>query len=274
LFDGALAPCPAFWGQANDYYLVGHAVVPDDDRGSHVGSDRDVAEKTACVLAGCWIYQADPLAYSGGLRREPFVDLPGSAQLLSQKNHDQIRNQAHVEQLAIPSATQALPAAIVLQSLQLAALFPGEETAPSEPFHFFTDRHNPVADGVREGRRRKFAIFAELADPEKHNSTPCLNIIETFVAAGPRSPSKVNRRQMALGMQDIMQRLSNTVSPGAEVIGAKGVLARWRIGYGLTLTRPNDLGADSVPFKTPSGRLLFSTGGTDPMTAAYLEIAE
>jgi hypothetical protein len=29
-----------------------------------------------------------------------------------------------------------------------------------------------------------------------------------------------------------------------------------------------------VPFKTPLGRLLFSTGDTNPMTAAYLEVAE
>jgi maltooligosyltrehalose trehalohydrolase len=75
-------------------------------------------------------------------------------------------------------------------------------------------------------------------------------------------------------MRDIVPRLPGTVSLGAEAIGANAVLARWRMGDRSRLTIVTNLGADPVPFKTPSGRLLFSTGETDPMTAAYLEVAE
>jgi maltooligosyltrehalose trehalohydrolase len=74
-------------------------------------------------------------------------------------------------------------------------------------------------------------------------------------------------------MKEIVPRLPGTVSIGAEAIGAKAVLARWKLGDGARLTIVTNLGTDEVSFETPAGRLLFATGNTAPMTAAYLEVA-
>jgi 1,4-alpha-glucan branching enzyme len=82
------------------------------------------------------------------------------------------------------------------------------------------------------------------------------------LADGVPVPDPASRRQSAG-----VQRLADTVSLVADAIGPKAVLARWRMG-------DRSLGADPVPFKSRTGRLLFSTGYTDPMAAAYLEIAE
>jgi len=74
-------------------------------------------------------------------------------------------------------------------------------------------------------------------------------------------------------MRDIRTAAARTVSLGRRKRSAQKPY--WRDGawaIGSTLTIVINLGADPVPFKTPSGRLLFSTGDTDPMTAAYLEV--
>ncbi len=75
-------------------------------------------------------------------------------------------------------------------------------------------------------------------------------------------------------MQEIVPRLPGTVSLGAEAIGPKAVLARWRLGDRSLLTIMSNLGAEPASFQPPPGCLLFSSGDTEPMTAAYLEIAE
>jgi maltooligosyltrehalose trehalohydrolase len=63
------------------------------------------------------------------------------------------------------------------------------------------------------------------------------------------------------------------VSLGAEPIGPKAVLARWKMGDGAVLTIVTNLAADAVSFEQCAGRLLFATGDTAPVTAAYLEAA-
>ena len=74
-------------------------------------------------------------------------------------------------------------------------------------------------------------------------------------------------------MREVGPRLLGTISLGAEAIGPKAVRAAWRLGDGSRLTIVTNLGQDAVPFHAPAGRLLFRTGQTNPMTAAYLEVA-
>ena len=130
---------------------------------------------------------------------------------------------------------------------------------------------------MREGRRQEFAGFAEFADPKKRERIPDPNADATFAASVPQ-PGSIERfgfyqRLIALRMKQIVPRLPGTMSLGAEAIGPKAVVARWRLGDGSRLTIVTNLGADAVPFATPAGRLLFATGDTAPMTAAYLEVA-
>ena len=53
--------------------------------------------------------------------------------------------------------------AILLLAPQIPLLFMGEEWGATQPFCFFTDFHDELADAVREGRRREFERFPEFA---------------------------------------------------------------------------------------------------------------
>jgi maltooligosyltrehalose trehalohydrolase len=153
----------------------------------------------------------------------------------------------------------------------------GEETASETPFLFFTDHHAELADAVREGRRQEFAGFAEFADPDKRERIPDPNAYSTYQASVPVAGSE-NRFAfyhdlIALRMREIVPRLKGTVSLGAEAIGPKAVIARWRLGDGATLTIVTNLGSEAVPFEIPAGRRLIATGDNSPMTAVWLEEA-
>ena len=51
-------------------------------------------------------------------------------------------------------------------------LFMGEEWGAETPFLFFCDFEGPLADAVREGRRREFARFPAFADPAARERIP------------------------------------------------------------------------------------------------------
>jgi maltooligosyltrehalose trehalohydrolase len=264
----------------DDGHNVLHVLLTDEEGGYYADYANDPAAKLARVLAEGWVYQGERSAYLKAPRGEPSADLPPYAHVLFLQNHDQIGNRAFGERLTSLTSARALEAAIALQLLcpQIPLLFMGEEVAARSPFLFFTDHHDALADAVRQGRRHEFAGFAEFADPEKRGRIPDPNAVETFTASVPRAESAdrfaLYQRLIALRMQELVPRLPGTTSIGAEAIGPKAVLARWRLGDGSRLTIVTNLGTDAVSFEPPAGRLLFATGETDPMTAVYLEVAK
>jgi maltooligosyltrehalose trehalohydrolase len=262
----------------DDGHNVLHVLLTGEDGGYYADYADGPAAKLARVLAEGWVYQGERSAYLNAPRGEPCADLPPYAHVLFLQNHDQIGNRAFGERLTSLTSAAALEAAITLQMLcpQIPLLFMGEENASKTPFLFFTDHHAELADAVREGRRREFAGFAEFADPEKRERIPDPNAGETFSASVPR-PESADRfafyqRLIGLRLKEIVPRLPGTISIGAEAIGPKAVLARWRLGDGSQLTIVTNLGTDAVSFEKPSGRLLFATDGAAPMTAVYLEV--
>jgi malto-oligosyltrehalose trehalohydrolase len=263
----------------DDGHNVLHVLLTGEDAGYYADYAKDPAAKLARVLAEGWVYQGEHSAYLRAPRGEPSGDLPPYAHVLFLQNHDQIGNRAFGERLTTLTTPPALEAAIALQILcpQIPLLFMGEETGSRTPFLFFTDHHDELADAVREGRRQEFAGFAEFADPEKRKCIPDPNAAGTFTASIPRSESTdrfaLYRRLIAIRMKEIVPRLPGTATIDAQPIGPKAVLARWRLGDGTRLTIVTNLGADAVPFQKPAGHLLFATGLSGPMTAAYLEVA-
>ena len=264
----------------DDGHNVLHVLLTGEHGGYYGDYANEPAAKLARVLAEGWVYQGEHSAYLKVPRGEPSGELPPYAHVLFLQNHDQIGNRAFGERLTSLTQANALEAAIALQLLcpQIPLLFMGEEVAARTPFLFFTDHHDGLADAVREGRRQEFAGFAEFADPEKRERIPDPNAVETFTACVPRAESidrfALYQRLIALRMKELVPRLPGTKSIGAEVIGPKAVLARWRLGDGSRLTIVTNLGTDAVSFEPPAGRLLFTTGETNPMTAVYLEVAK
>ena len=264
----------------DDGHNVLHVLLTNAADGYYADYAEDPAAKLARVLSDGWVYQGEYSKYLKSPRGEPSANLPPYAHVLFLQNHDQIGNRAFGERLTVLTDPQTLEAAIALQILcpQIPLLFMGEETASLTPFLFFTDHHGELADAVREGRRQEFADFAEFADPGQRERIPDPNAVATFAASVPR-PGASDRfafyqRLISVRMQDIMPRLMGTVAMGAEAIGPKAVLAHWRMGDGSKLTIVTNLGVDPMSFTAPPGRLLFSTGGPGPMTAAFLESAE
>ena len=264
----------------DDGHNVLHVLLTGEDGGYYGDYANEPAAKLARVLAEGWVYQGEQSAYLKAPRGEPSAELPPYAHVLFLQNHDQIGNRAFGERLTSLTPASALEAAITLQLLcpQIPLLFMGEEVAARTPFLFFTDHHDELADAVREGRRQEFAGFAEFADPEKREQIPDPNAVETFTACVPRAESAdrfaLYQRLIALRMKELVPRLRGTKSIGAEAIGPKAVVARWRLGDGSRLTIVTNLGTDAVSFEPPAGRLLFTTGETNPMTAVYLEVAK
>lgn len=263
----------------DDGHNVLHVLLTDEDGGYYGDYADQPAAKLARVLAEGWVYQGEHSVYLNAPRGESSGDLPPYAHVLFLQNHDQIGNRAFGERLTSLTAPATLEAAIALQMLcpQIPLMFMGEEVASTTPFLFFTDHHADLADAVREGRRQEFAGFAEFADPEKRERIPDPNAAETFQASvpvpGSTERSKFYQQLIALRMQEIVPRLQGTVSMGADAIGPKAVVARWKLGDGSKLTIVTNLAADPVPFAPPAGRLLFATGDTGPMTRVYLEAA-
>ncbi len=263
----------------DDGHNVLHVLLTGEDGGYYADYADEPARKLARVLAEGWVYQGEHSAYLNADRGEPSADLPPYAHVLFLQNHDQTGNRAMGERLTSLTSPAALEAAIALQMLcpQIPLLFMGEETASTTPFLFFTDHRDELADAVREGRRQEFAAFAAFADPEKRAQIPDPNAPGTFTASIPRpgSPDRFAFYQtlIALRMKEIVPHLSGTVSLGAEAIGPKAVLARWRLANGARLTIVTNLDTTAVPFAMPPGRLLFATAQIAPLTAAPLTAA-
>ena len=62
--------------------------------------------------------------------------------------------------------------AVLLLAPQIPLLFMGEEWGATQPFCFFTDFHDELADAVREGRRREFERFPEFASEARARAHP------------------------------------------------------------------------------------------------------
>jgi malto-oligosyltrehalose trehalohydrolase len=170
----------------DDIHHVCHHLLTGESGGYY----RDYVHKPARLLeralASGFVYQGEPSAHrDGALRGEPSTHLPPSAFVTFIQNHDQIGNRAFGERIAALATREAVQAmqAILLLAPQIPLLFAGEEWGAVQPFCFFTDFHDELADAVREGRRREFKKFPEFASAEARAHIPDPNDPATFAAS-------------------------------------------------------------------------------------------
>ncbi|MFK3795901.1 malto-oligosyltrehalose trehalohydrolase [Pseudomonas sp. NPDC088444] len=218
--------------------------------------------KLARLLGEGFVYQGEPTRH-GHTRGEPSAHLPPTSFVLFLQNHDQIGNRALGERLVQLCAPQALQAAtaLLLLSPMIPLMFMGDEWGASEPFLFFTDFHDELADAVREGRRGEFADFAAFADPAQRERIPDPNALQTFEASRPAFDALLletdkgqdHRNWLALyktllqvRQDHLVPRLKGARALGAEVLADKAVSARWKMGDGSVLRIDLNLGAHAV----------------------------
>jgi 1,4-alpha-glucan branching enzyme len=101
------------------------------------------------------------------------------------QNHDQVGNRAFGDRLthATPAERVRAIAATFLLAPQIPMLFMGEEWAAAQPFPFFCDFEDELAEAVRKGRRAEFAKFPEFQDEATRERIPDPTAEETFRSA-------------------------------------------------------------------------------------------
>ena len=228
-----------------------HVLLTGETDAYYTDFAQQPTHKLARLLSEGFVYQGESTRH-GHNRGEPSAHLSPTSFVLFLQNHDQIGNRALGERLVQLSPPQALRAAtaLLLLSPMIPLMFMGDEWGASEPFLFFTDFHDELADAVREGRRGEFADFAAFADPAKRERIPDPNALQTFEASRPafdallletdkgqdhRNWLALYRELLQIRREHIVPLLEGAEALGAQVLADKAVSARWQLAEGYIL---------------------------------------
>ncbi|WP_045198546.1 malto-oligosyltrehalose trehalohydrolase [Pseudomonas sp. 2(2015)] len=227
-----------------------HVLLTGEQEAYYADYSESTIEKLARCLSQGFVFQGQP-DRNGRPRGEPSGHLPPTAFVLFLQNHDQIGNRAFGERLNQLCPPQALRAATTLLLLapMIPLLFMGDEWGCEQPFVFFTDHHDELADAVREGRRAEFAGFADFADAVTRSRIPDPNALDTFDASRPRPTHssqqpwlQLYRQLLALRARHIVPNLPGIHALGAQVLGPQALTVRWQLERGGELRIDLNLG--------------------------------
>jgi 1,4-alpha-glucan branching enzyme/maltooligosyltrehalose trehalohydrolase len=148
--------------------------------------------------------------------------------------------------------------AVLLLAPSPPMLFMGEEFAADTPFLFFCDFEKDLAAAVTSGRRNEFAHFAAFTNPAARERIPDPNSFATFAASrlnwdSLKSRDHVNWLQyyrwlLKLRREKIVPLLSGCGVPAEyEVVGRRGLIARYHPGGGKKLLLAANLGDENLP---------------------------
>lgn len=269
--DGAML-YDAQW--SDDVHHVLHVAATGETGGYYEDYVPDLMPWLGRALTEGFAYQGEVSKHRGGVPRgERSGHLPASCFVSFLQNHDQVGNRALGERLhalADEAAVRAVTAVLLLAPMP-PLLFMGQEWGSRQPFYYFCDFHDDLADAVREGRRKEFATFPEFREPEARERIPDPNAPETFTASmldweqagqeNHRHWLELTRALLALRHGEIVPRLRGTGAGAFDLPGGRVLRARWRLGDGSTLHLRANLGAEAAPAGPPlPGRALFSLG--------------
>ncbi|MDD1015142.1 malto-oligosyltrehalose trehalohydrolase [Pseudomonas sp. TNT2022 ID1025] len=257
-----------FDGQWNDDgHNALHVLLTGEREAYYADYSESTIDKLARCLSQGFIFQGQP-DRNGRPRGEPSAHLPPTAFVLFLQNHDQIGNRAFGERLNQLCPPQALRAATTLLLLapMIPLLFMGDEWGCEQPFVFFTDHHDELADAVREGRRAEFAGFSAFADAASRAQIADPNAVNTFNASRPLAPLTHQqpwrlfyRQLLALRERHIVPHLPGIRALGAQVLGPQALSARWQLENGGELRIDLNLGPTAAAVDLPaSSARLFS----------------
>ena len=234
----------------DDIHHVYHHLLTGDAGGYYVDYATGPLERLAKALSSGFVYQGDVSHYrDGAIRGAPSGHLPATAFVAFIQNHDQIGNRAFGERIADLATFEAVKAmqAVLLLAPNIPLLFMGEEWGATQPFCFFTDFHDQLADAVREGRRREFQKFPEFASEEARAHIPDPNAFSTFAASRldwsvPEQPEHAAwldfvRRLLHTRHQAIVPRLAEMPGGGeAALLDGTALRVSWTLGDHSRLT--------------------------------------
>jgi len=265
----------------DDFHHVMHVLLTGERDGYYVDYAERPAEDLARALAEGFVYQGRHSRHRDAPRGEASAHLPPTAFVNFLQNHDQVGNRAFGERLAALARPEALHAATALLLLapSIPLLWMGQEWGCRTPFLYFTDHASPLAEAVRDGRRREFAGAAGFAAER----IPDPNDAATFVASLPdfqrartgdgAVEAERCRRLLAIRRRDLVPHLEATRSLGARALGDAAVCARWQLGphrlalfaqFGDAPLAVDEAAAGEVLYETPDGAAAALAHGTLP----------
>jgi maltooligosyltrehalose trehalohydrolase len=256
----------------DDIHHVYHHLLTGDSGGYYRDYVHEPHQLLARALATGFVYQGEPSEHRDGARRgEPSGHLPPTAFVAFLQNHDQIGNRAFGERIADLAPWPAVKAgqAVLLLAPQIPLVFMGEEWGATQPFCFFTDFHDELADAVREGRRREFQKFPQFADEAARAAIPDPNAIATFAASRldwsvPPNPDYADRlaytQELLRIRRDKIVPLLPSIAGGAaaEVTGAVLQVA-WTAGDRRLILLANLTAEPAEVNAAPEDTLLFES---------------
>jgi maltooligosyltrehalose trehalohydrolase len=219
----------------DDYHHAWHVLLTGEDAGYY--QDYGDARHIARTLAEGFAYQGEASPYRRGRPRgEPSQHLSPAAFVNFIQNHDQIGNRPLGERLAALAKPDALAAALSVLLLQPSPplLFMGEEWGATEPFPFFCDFTDDLAEAVRNQRKREFAEAYGQHRDEIHDplapETRASAVLDWNAAA---KPTHAERLALTRSLLETRKRsivpLLPAITGSGNVSFENGILsARWQ----------------------------------------------
>lgn len=200
-------------------------------------------------------WQGEYMEHEQREKGEPSAFLPPTAFVSYAQNHDQAGNRPFGERLShlVPPACSRLWAAIYLLSPQIPMLFMGEEWGARQPFLFFSDVGDDLADAIRQGREKEMQSFPR---KEGQGAPPDPMAEETFRACklnwAERDEAESSRflalyrRLIALRQKEIVPRLHGMTGNSGryELLGNRTLRVTWTLGDGAELALVANLSPD------------------------------
>jgi len=262
----------------DDIHHALHVIITGETRGYYTDyRNRPVRHLARCLTEG-FAYQGERSDFrDSAARGEPSAGLPPLAFISFLQNHDQVGNRPfgeRIHDLASPEAVRAA-LAVMLLAPSPPLIFMGQEWAAPQPFPFFCDFGEDLAQTVTEGRRREFAQYPEFSDPVAREGIPDPMSPQTFSSAvlnwktreGPahRQWLEFHRHLLRIRQARIVPLLANLAGNDSDyrLFGDHSFLACWHLARESRLTVVANLGKDPETLTgEPAGHLLFSTFGT------------
>lgn len=199
------------------------------------------------ALAEGFSWQGEYMEHEGRKKGEASAFLPPTAFVSYAQNHDQAGNRPFGERInhLIPADRVRLWAAIYLLSPHIPMLFMGEEWAPKQPFLFFSDVGEDLADDIRQSRKDELKNFPEdmdrgdPPDPMARSTFESSKLVWSDLEKDEHAKSLVHYRQLlALRKEEIIPRLADIGGNAGrfELLAKRVLKVEWTLGDESVLT--------------------------------------
>ena len=263
--DGRARHYAAQWN--DDIHHALHVLITGESAGYYSDYAEDpIGHLLRCLQQG-FAWQGETSPFRGGRRRgEPTMGLPPSAFVGFLQNHDQIGNRPAGERITLLAPDEAVRAAtaVLLLAPSPPLLFMGQEWGSEQPFPYFCDFDEPLANDVRKGRRREFPDMPaeQLPDPtDPRTFASAVLDWRRMLTTAAQQWLDLHTRLLRLRRELIVPRLHamHPVPGSFQRLGGQAIAAAWE-GEGVGVSMLANLGPNARGgVELPPGGCIYAT---------------